>query len=429
MSSTEFCIKWTNYQSNIVNSVGKLKNDDEFVDVTLVCDDQSITAHKVILSACSDYFKHIFKATPCSQHTVLLPNIQCEDMMSLVQYMYTGQVYIHQDMLGRLLKTAQQLQVKGLIEQAGGCVGFKEDELQINDNSQQSTAPAATISSSSPLLLSPFQQLTPPPSVSPSSSSSSLPSPGKTNFHPIKIPSPPTPSFTWNKSNLAMLTQNNMKGSLGGVPLPFPINPLPDISEGNRLSSGKTAHANNDIMESSQDNNEDDMNNNDDLSEDELVIEEPEINSKESLKGVILKENVSPSSSQDVISASDLTGSLNFDKARSSGIGVSGVSGADQTMRMVTDAGGQSLVTHPRQRWRCMQPRLCNYCWKTFSNSFNLKQHIVNVHIQSQGVNCNICDKVVKNKWYLRKHLVTAHGAPLKRSKNSDATANVPTQD
>ena len=49
---------------------------------------------------------------------VLLPNIQYEDMSSLVQYMYTGQVFIHQDMLGRLLKTAQALQVKGLIEQS-----------------------------------------------------------------------------------------------------------------------------------------------------------------------------------------------------------------------------------------------------------------------------------------------------------------------
>ena len=49
---------------------------------------------------------------------VLLPNIQYEDMASLVQYMYTGQVFIHQDMLGRLLKTAQALQVKGLIEQS-----------------------------------------------------------------------------------------------------------------------------------------------------------------------------------------------------------------------------------------------------------------------------------------------------------------------
>ena len=61
MASTEFCIKWTNYQTNIVNSVGKLRKDDEFVDVTLVCDDKSITAHKVILSACSDYFKQVFK--------------------------------------------------------------------------------------------------------------------------------------------------------------------------------------------------------------------------------------------------------------------------------------------------------------------------------------------------------------------------------
>ena len=78
--------------------------------------------------------------------------------------------------------------------------------------------------------------------------------------------------------------------------------------------------------------------------------------------------------------------------------------------------------SHPRNRWRCMQPRLCNYCWKTFSNSFNLKQHIVNVHIQSQGVSCSLCEKVVKNKWYLRKHLVTAHGAPLKRVTQSKTT-------
>lgn len=87
--------------------------------------------------------------------------------------------------------------------------------------------------------------------------------------------------------------------------------------------------------------------------------------------------------------------------------------------------GGPS-GNHPRNRWRCMQPRLCNYCWKTFSNSFNLKQHIVNVHIQSQGVTCSLCDKVVKNKWYLRKHLVTAHGAPLKRVTAKKETELIP---
>ena len=75
MSSTEFCIKWTNYQTNIVNSVGKLRNDDEFVDVTLVCDDKRISAHKVILSACSDYFKEVFKVkTVYILHFLLIVN-------------------------------------------------------------------------------------------------------------------------------------------------------------------------------------------------------------------------------------------------------------------------------------------------------------------------------------------------------------------
>jgi hypothetical protein len=57
-----------------------------------------------------------------------------------------------------------------------------------------------------------------------------------------------------------------------------------------------------------------------------------------------------------------------------------------------------------------------------------LKQHIVNVHIQSQGVACSVCEKVVKNKWYLRKHLVTAHGAPLKRAKVSGGESKTPDQ-
>ena len=78
MASTEFCIKWTNYQTNIVNSVGKLRKDDEFVDVTLVCDDKSITAHKVILSACSDYFKQVFKVNFLAESDVQTVFSECK---------------------------------------------------------------------------------------------------------------------------------------------------------------------------------------------------------------------------------------------------------------------------------------------------------------------------------------------------------------
>lgn len=69
--------------------------------------------------------------------------------------------------------------------------------------------------------------------------------------------------------------------------------------------------------------------------------------------------------------------------------------------------------------WSCMQPRACAHCNRTFSNKFNLKQHIENVHTPSQALPCHICKRSFKNKWYLRKHSVTAHGAPLRRIKTS----------
>jgi len=88
-------------------------------------------------------------------------------------------------------------------------------------------------------------------------------------------------------------------------------------------------------------------------------------------------------------------------------------------LSLVADVGRSPLPNH-RHLWRCMQPRICPVCFKTFSTSFNLKQHIQNVHLPSQGIQCHLCRKCFKNKRYLRKHLVTYHGAPLRRVRAQD---------
>lgn len=67
------------------------------------------------------------------------------------------------------------------------------------------------------------------------------------------------------------------------------------------------------------------------------------------------------------------------------------------------------------QNWKSRQPRECEYCKRVFSNKFNLKQHIQNMHQQGQELVCELCHKTVKNKWYLRRHHVTHHNAPLKK--------------
>ena len=44
-----------------------LKEEEDFVDVTLSCEDSQYTAHKVVLSACSPYFRKLLKVRRHSQ--------------------------------------------------------------------------------------------------------------------------------------------------------------------------------------------------------------------------------------------------------------------------------------------------------------------------------------------------------------------------
>jgi len=61
MAADQFCLRWNNFQSNIVSVLDNLKEEEDLVDVTLVCEGHAVKAHKVILSACSPYFRNVFK--------------------------------------------------------------------------------------------------------------------------------------------------------------------------------------------------------------------------------------------------------------------------------------------------------------------------------------------------------------------------------
>lgn len=63
MANELFCLKWNNYTSNIITELDSLRTDGDLVDVTILCDGRKITAHKVILSACSSYFRTIFRVS------------------------------------------------------------------------------------------------------------------------------------------------------------------------------------------------------------------------------------------------------------------------------------------------------------------------------------------------------------------------------
>ncbi|CAH2104139.1 unnamed protein product [Euphydryas editha] len=112
----QYSLRWNDFHSAMVSSFRRLRDEEDFVDVTLACAGATFTAHKVVLSACSPFFRRLLKANPCQHPIVILRDIHDKDMESLLRFMYQGEVHIGQEQLKEFLKAAQLLQVRGLTD-------------------------------------------------------------------------------------------------------------------------------------------------------------------------------------------------------------------------------------------------------------------------------------------------------------------------
>ena len=83
-------------------------------DVTLATETKQFKAHKLILSACSPYFRNLFISNPCKHPTVFFKDISEEQMALLMEYMYKGKISVKQSELENVLRTASSLQIHGL---------------------------------------------------------------------------------------------------------------------------------------------------------------------------------------------------------------------------------------------------------------------------------------------------------------------------
>ena len=86
-TSEKFCLRWNDFEKNISTSFRELKDDEDFFDVTLVCEQSQVKAHKVVLSACSTFFRIILKTNPHQHPLLYLKGISMEDMTSVLTFM------------------------------------------------------------------------------------------------------------------------------------------------------------------------------------------------------------------------------------------------------------------------------------------------------------------------------------------------------
>ena len=123
-------IDWDEHSRNFRESLRELRENDNFLDVTLVCDDDiQIKAHKNILSVSSNFFRNILRKNPHPHPLIYLKGLKHSDLVDLVEFMYSGKVEIAQANLESFLTTAQDLKVKGLFDVHNNSINNKAKGL------------------------------------------------------------------------------------------------------------------------------------------------------------------------------------------------------------------------------------------------------------------------------------------------------------
>ncbi|XP_071529156.1 uncharacterized protein [Panulirus ornatus] len=149
-----------------------LARDESFMDVTLTAQGRSLKAHKSVLSAVSPYFRGVLRDNPCQHPIIIMPrDVRFEELFSIVNYIYKGEMTVAAEDLTSLLKTAEILQVSGLAPSDSSATVNPHTDSSTAGNARSSSASSSSSSSNLPSVsrtprvskVSAQQSTTPPP--------------------------------------------------------------------------------------------------------------------------------------------------------------------------------------------------------------------------------------------------------------------------
>ena len=137
------------FEANIKSAFLDIKEEKDFSDVTIACEDQQVEAHRVILAANSNFFSRILKKNKHSHPLIYLKGIKFSVLEDLINFIYLGEVNVHQDNLKEFLNASEEVEVKGLYTPGKNPVG--------NSISSQQHHTAAPPPTPHPVAASPLQ--------------------------------------------------------------------------------------------------------------------------------------------------------------------------------------------------------------------------------------------------------------------------------
>ncbi|XP_017840557.1 hormone receptor 4 isoform X2 [Drosophila busckii] len=139
MAAENYHLKWDSHLSYLNTSIATLYKNEKFADVMLYSSYNSsninsdmptvgISAHKFILSSCSQFFATMFETAPITApngvlYIVLPPDLSHRAIQILVQYMYSGEATVSNDILNEVLRGGEILKIRGLCRTSSNSSG------------------------------------------------------------------------------------------------------------------------------------------------------------------------------------------------------------------------------------------------------------------------------------------------------------------
>ena len=140
MSSTEkLCLQWNDFKENIISSLKDLREDREFTDVTLACEDgQQVEAHKIVLVSSSPFFMELLKKNKHQHPLIYMRGLRSEDLIAIVDFLYCGEANVFQENLDSFLALAEELKLKGVTK------GDEAEKEPVKETSNSKRVPLKT---------------------------------------------------------------------------------------------------------------------------------------------------------------------------------------------------------------------------------------------------------------------------------------------
>ena len=114
--SEKLCLQWNDFKDNAINAFGSLRDDTDFADVTLACEDgKQVEVHKVILASSSPFFQNILRKNKHIHPLIYMRGVKSDDLSAIVDFLYCGEANIYQENLDSFLAISEELQLKGLM--------------------------------------------------------------------------------------------------------------------------------------------------------------------------------------------------------------------------------------------------------------------------------------------------------------------------